>query len=187
MENLNNFPRIITFKNARIKYRNFRGEARQYNQEGMRNFNLVLNAEDAQRLAEMGMSVRIRPPRNEGDEPERLLKVAVSYKIRAPKIVVISGGVQTALDEDTVDELDYADIERVDLSIRPSRWSMPDGRTGLKAYLNTMYVTVVEDELEREYQAADRIFATPDIPFTHDTTGYDPAAGPTCSGEENPF
>lgn len=143
---------IINVPEARIIFRNFRGEERTYNNKGDRNFNLVLNEEEADRFTEMGFRVRARAPRAEDADTQYLLPVAVSFKNRPPKAVLIGSKNKTVLTEDTIGELDYAEIENVDLSIRPYYWSMPNGTSGVKAYLNSIYVTILEDDFEDKYR-----------------------------------
>lgn len=143
-------PMTVTVENARLLYRNFAGKEAQYNREGDRNFSVVLDPETAEKMIADGWNVRVRDPREDGDEPSYLIQVAVSFKNRPPKIVMITSNGRTHLTEDTVEVLDYADIELVDLIFRSYSWEV-NGKVGIKAYLQTMYVTINEDELERKY------------------------------------
>lgn len=142
---------IVCVENAHILFRNFSGEARLYNDEGNRNFNLRLDAEQAAYFRSLGYRVRERPPREEGDEPTYLLAVTVSYKYRAPHVLRICGKTRTELTEETIGQLDFDDLEVVDVTIRPYHWTMPNGQSGTKAYLNSMYATVVADPLMDKY------------------------------------
>lgn len=144
--------RLITLEDARIIFRNFSGKEGQYNREGDRNFAVVLEPSKADELQDMGWNVKFLKP-NEGyeeDEPTAYIPVSVSYKHRAPKIVLVSSNAQTILDEEAVDILDSVDIRTVDLILTPYHWSV-NGKSGIKAYLKTMYVVINEDELELKY------------------------------------
>lgn len=143
---------IFSFRDTRMIFKNFRGEERQFNTKGDRNFNLVLTKEQADGLIGEGFNVKVRPPRDEDEDPQYLLAVSVSYKIRPPKVMLITSRNKTDLTEETIGELDYAEIEYLDVTIRPYHWSMPNGRSGVKAYLNSLYATLLEDEFADKYR-----------------------------------
>lgn len=146
---------ILQIDDARIIYRNFTGRGDKFNREGDRNFAVVIPDQDtANELVERGWNVKIKPPREEGDEPFMFLPVKVKFNERGPIIYLKTNRVQNRLDEESVTCLDNIDILSVDLDVRPFDWDV-NGKTGRTAYLQAMKVTqnvdrFYEDDYRRE-------------------------------------
>lgn len=140
----------ITIENAVLRFRNFSGKPDRFNPGGKRTFCVFLDSDISETLLKDGWNVKYLQPRNEGDEPQGYLQVNVSYNNYPPKILLITSNGKTLLNEETVDSLDWAEIENVDLIIRPYNWEV-NGKEGVAAYLKSMYVTIVEDKLDKKY------------------------------------
>lgn len=83
-------------------------------------------------------------------DPVYTLQVDSGFEHFPPRIFVIADGQKTLLTEETVGQLDGAEIETVDMIIRPRAWQTAT-KSGIKAYLKTMYVTIVTDDLDKKY------------------------------------
>lgn len=153
------------FENCRIIFRNFAGEQSQYNRAGDRNFCVVIDDEEtASRLIKDGWNIKHLPPLDEGGEETAYLPVAVSFQNVPPTIIMLSSRGRTHLDESTIDILDYAEIETVDLIVNPYNWEV-NGKSGVKAYVKSMYVTIREDALAKKYATFDTNDPSDDVPF----------------------
>jgi hypothetical protein len=139
-------------EDATLIFRNFSGKEGQYNREGDRNFSVILDDESAVNLLNDGWNVRYLEPRDEGDAPTPYIQVTVNFNIRPPKVIMITSTARTQLTEDSVAVLDWADVQTADLIARGYEWAV-NGKTGVKAYLQSLYITIREDELERKYAA----------------------------------
>ncbi|QGZ17268.1 hypothetical protein SEA_GIANTSBANE_64 [Arthrobacter phage Giantsbane] len=170
----------LMVEDARILFRNFAGEERQFNPAGERNFTLVIDNDIAPAMLNDGWNIKYLKPREEGDDPQAILRVKVSYKRKPPTIVLISSKsngekVRQTLPEDLIDMLDYIDIAKVDLIVNPS-WYDFNGRQGYSAYLKSIYVTMLQDDLEKKY--SDIPEASPSEVQNELEQGFDPFGEP---------
>lgn len=154
----------ISVENARIIFRNFAGKESKFNARGKRNFCLVLDNDVAEELKEIGWNIKYLSPRDPDNQPQAYLQVSVAFDNFPPKIWLISGGKKTELNEDTIAVLDYAEIENIDIIVRPYVWEV-NGKGGVKAYVKNMYVTIVENEFEKKYRNLDEEDTAEDCPF----------------------
>lgn len=142
--------RYVLLEDCKIIFRNFTGKETPMNREGDRNFCVLLNQTDANNLLDEGWNIKYLQPREEGDLPQPYLQVKVMFGKYPPRVVMVASTGKTNLDEKSIANLDWAEIQKADLTIRPYTWSVGD-KTGIKAYLKSLYVTIDEDPLELKY------------------------------------
>ena len=141
----------VMIENARLLFKNFAGKEATYNAKGIRNFCVVLDNEIAAQMKLDGWNIRYLKSRDEDEDDQAYIQVTVRFDPIPPEITMISSRGRTVLDEESVSTLDYAEMETVDLTISPYQYTV-QGRTGVKAYLKKMFVTLVEDPLEMKYR-----------------------------------
>lgn len=135
---------------ARIIFRNFAGEATQYNREGDRNFAMVVPEDVANQLIHEGWNVKVRPPRDEEDEVLMYLPVKVKFNARGPRVYLRTGEAHNLIDEELIGQLDELDIQSVSMDIRPYDWEF-GGKSGRTAYLSAMEVIQNIDRFAARY------------------------------------
>lgn len=150
---------LLTIENTRIIFKNFAGKKTEYNEEGNRNFGVLLSDEDAERLGADGWNVKYLRPRE--DDPDDYRQPWIQVKVRfdnyPPNIYIVKKSDDNSLrkiklDENTVGQLDWANVESVDIQISPYNYPARSGRpAGVSAYLKTLYVMIKEDDLEAKY------------------------------------
>jgi hypothetical protein len=140
---------------VRVIHKNFRGQEKQYNPPGNRVFSIVI--EDLILAAQMiGDGWNLKPLMSRDEEgviDAYFLPVKVKYDSEwPPRIYKVSPstGDQLLLREDTIDMLDYLDIEFVDVILNPFRWTVNEN-SGVKAYVQTMYAVIDENSLDVKY------------------------------------
>lgn len=142
---------ILQIDDARIIYRNFRGEGGKFNREGDRNFAVVIPKQElADELLNRGWNVKIKPPKDEEDSPFMYLPVKVKFNYRGPQVYLRTGDRVNRLDEETISVLDDVYIRSVDLDIRPYDWDV-NGKSGRTAYLQSIEVIQEIDRFAARY------------------------------------
>ena len=162
---------ILQIDDARIIYRNFAGAASKFNREGDRNFAVFIDDQEViDAMVNEGWNVKIKPPREEGDEPFAYLPVKVKFSGYGPVVYLKTGDRINKLDEDGIFCLDDIEIESVDLDIRPYDWDF-NGKQGRTAYLQSIHVTQRIDRFaarykeDRQSKAIPSISCDEDVPF----------------------
>lgn len=140
----------IKLENAQLIRKNFRGEKKDFNEEGNRNFGVIIRDEElVAHLIEDGWNIKRLRPRP--DDPDQYapawLPVKVKFGKIPPTVVLITSRGKMCLDEETIGQLDWTRMKSVDLIIRPYNYSAAGGkRFGITAYLKALYVVVDEDD-----------------------------------------
>ena len=145
--------RTLSIANAKIIFRNFSGKGSKYNRDGSRNFAIFLNNEkDVETLRADGWDIKkMKPKEGVVDEEDKYyLPVSVSFNNTPPNVFMITGNKKVQLNEDTISNLDYSEIENADLILTPYNWEV-NGKTGVRAYLKTAYISIVQDEFASKY------------------------------------
>lgn len=153
---MNRTDNVIVIEDGRILFRNFAGKEAKFNREGDRNFAVLLDDGIARTLAADGWNVKWLKAREPDDEEQAYIQVSVSFRGRPPRIVMITSRGRTPLGENEIEMLDWADIRTVDLILRPYEWEIGD-KSGIKAYLQSMFVTIDEDPLELKYSGIEDV------------------------------
>lgn len=147
----------IEIENAHLMFKNFSGEAGKYNAAGNRNFCVEIDPETAEKLEKDGWNIKTLVAKNPEDDDIKYLSVRVNYSGKNDPVIKLytkCNGKFTSeveLKEENVGMLDWAEIRNVDLVIRPYNWEV-QGDTGVKAYLDVMYVTLIEDKFASKYR-----------------------------------
>lgn len=141
----------LAIDNARIIFKNFTGKDDKFGREGDRSFSIVIEDDAlAEQLANDGWNVKPLTPRDPDEKVNHFIKVKISFKVRPPKIWLLTNHKRTLLDEDTIVTLQYARIENADVVVSPWRWEV-NGKTGIAAYLETLYVKIEDDPFADKY------------------------------------
>jgi hypothetical protein len=142
----------VELEDIKVKwaFSHFDGREDIFNAQGDHNFQIILPEDVAVKLRDEGWNVRTMDPYEEGDPPEHLLKVKISYKYEPPKIYLIKGQRKLRADERDLADIRRDTCERIDVIITPSRW-VAGGNTGISAYAKELYAKIKESRFSAMY------------------------------------
>lgn len=144
----------LRLNGVKLVYKNFEGREGDYNREGDRSFSVVLEPDMAEQLAAEGWNVKWPKPREnpqDGEEEYKpTLQVSFTFEKFPPKIVLKNGDVLTPLTPIDMNMLDHSKIEEADLVIAASHYNVL-GRSGIKAYLRALGVTMDNQSYNSKY------------------------------------
>lgn len=146
----------INIEKGQIAYSNFSGSPTQYNPDGgSRTVTFVIPEEMVDDLLNEGW--KIREQKFDDGTSRHLLDATFLFRtrngqLRDPKIFIVrDNNTLIHVTEETVDALDRADITSVDAVLAASYWEYA-GRSGIKAYINSMYITIKENPIDAKYR-----------------------------------
>jgi len=158
----------IKIEGAKLMYKNFAGKATKFSPEGRRTFCVALDQDFANKLAEDGWNIKYRVPKDPDEDPLPYIQIKLNFAgPYPPTIYLISGDKKTKIDEDSINVLDFAEILNADLVARPYMWTVGN-KSGLAAYLKSLYVTVAVDEFEAKYMDIPEDVNDPELPWVEE-------------------
>lgn len=154
--------------------RNFSGNeitrnGRTVNGEGRRNFLVKITEEQYDMLLEKGWDVGRFAAREPDVAPDCFMRINVSYYKNPPIVHYISGGVDTLLDEEHVRNLDYVNIERLDIRAAEVNKQKSDGTWVKKPFVTELWATVTADRFAARYSHLNESASESPLPEDDDT------------------
>lgn len=145
----------INIPGAKLIFKNFKGKKTEFNDEGQRNFGVLLSDELAEQLKRDGWRVKYLRPRPDDGYEQPWLSVKVKFNPYPPIAWLINSRGKKRLNEDTIEQLDWSIITNCDLVIRPYNYPAVKGRpAGVSAYLKAIYATILsEDQFYSKYES----------------------------------
>lgn len=145
----------ISIENAHLIFLNFEGKPDAFNTKSERGFAIALDPKGTliKELEDDGWHVKYPKERDDIDEEDNrtpYLPVKVRTNNYPPKVILIADDNKTILQPEEYKMIDTADIENVDLVITPYSWEF-NGKTGISAYLKSIYVTLRTDKFTKKY------------------------------------
>lgn len=131
-------------------FSHFDGREDTFNAAGDHNFTIILPDDVAEEMLKDGWNVKTQPGYEEGDPPENLLQVKISYRFEPPKIYLIKGDRKMRANEIDLSDIRRDTCERIDVILQPSPW-VHGNRSGITAYAKELYAQVKESRFSAMY------------------------------------
>lgn len=174
----------LTLTDVTLEGKNFGGNTGlwwdKFNDGTRRKIAIRLTKEEADWFAQQGGKVRVMEANEKFPEPKYFIEVNISYRNKKPPlpgqawnvfengpriVMVIPGGKNTELTEDTVANLDRCYITKIDMEVNCGPARLKDGTViqrngvpGITLYADRIFATVKRNELDARYE---------DIPAEH--------------------
>lgn len=154
----------VQLEGVEIGYRNFSGRETEFNAKGSREFVTFLPEDVALDMQSLGWNIKSSTPREEGDAVRYYLPcfVRLDSEFRPAHVVMVTSNGRITMTDETISSLDYVEISNVDIIVRPYEWTHRN-KTGVKAMVQSMYVTIVEDPLSLKYNSIPEVGQTPEV------------------------
>lgn len=142
----------LEIENATIKwaFSHFDGRADTFNEPGDHNFQVIIPEDRVDELRAQGWSIKEMQGMEEGDPPEFLLKVKISYRFEPPKVYLIKGERKIRADQRDLADITRATTEQIDVIIQPSPW-VHGQNSGITAYAKELYAVIRESRFSERY------------------------------------
>lgn len=135
------------FEDARIGKKNFKGELTDFGEDKGRTFRIYFTEDPdrAHELAALGYNIKGGDPIPETNEfYPTYLEVGVQWGKYPPEVWIVNGTADNeprSINEQMLGSLDSLRFSRADVIVRPYEWKVGP-KTGTKAYLKKIYVTI---------------------------------------------
>lgn len=151
--------KIFRLPEVKILWANFAGAKKRFNEEGKRNFNIIVPRDMVEEFIDFGFNIKRFEETENNPDPDYYMKVNVNFKSNfPPKVVMVTSKSKVLLNENTIGAaLDGAIIEYGDIVIAGSLY---EGH--VSAYLQKGAFYLSEDDWDKEYAVEE--YPEEDIP-----------------------
>lgn len=148
---------ILEIDGAEIKYPNLEGRADQFNRNGERYVNIIVDEEYVDFLRnDLGINVKERPRNKEGTEFEYSIKAKMRFNGRTT--IYLSDTMTSKhikINEDTANVVDTANIVYADFDLNVREWEL-GGRSGVNLWIDKANFVQEYDRFAQKFAEQER-------------------------------